>query len=457
MVKNRLRGDGHRCQISAPSPSVRARYQNLNRDTASRGKGQNAERIQPVNPTTQAENTHPSDPTALIVTTTPDPAPLMTTITLTIDNRPFSIPHDPLKAFHITRAQTITSFRAIAAGTATASDKSFIFGTVHAASLDSDASKWTPNMGEVAPKNYSGSTREIKIDSHTLILPTGTVDSFLATREMTIAAYRNVIACEAAAEGGRDMAIVFGTAIIVTPERNSIVDVDGVVGPQAHKVGEETTKSSTSYVPVKVENHEGDYDGAEKCATPKSDGGRNPPSRNELTPAVAMLGEGFHRPALSDMAQDETACVLSTSTSTLTPIPTTTTPAVLMLSIPPTLTPSTAAQGNITNQRPKTFIGDFRDLDHASLKLHQPHSRIGGVYIEGFLSISGGFATARTLIGEARCGMCAFRDISHHTVGHAVCRVLAEEDPVRSALENKGVGAGCGFCLLAGTRCVVGW
>lgn len=94
-------------------------------------------------------------------------------------------------------------------------------------------------MGKLIPEEYSGSTTDIKIDSYTFTLPTDVADAFLATREMTIAAYRKVTAGEVVAGGGRDMAFVFGTAIIATSEGNSVVEAGSVAELQAHIAGGE--------------------------------------------------------------------------------------------------------------------------------------------------------------------------------------------------------------------------
>lgn len=204
-----------------------------------------------------------------------------------------------------------------------------------------------------------------------------------------------------------------------------------------------------------VDGPGGEYDEAEDYSTPMSNGGRCSPSWNELTPAVPMLGEGLRRLALGDTV---TASIASSSTPIMTPVPGPTGSVALTRSIPSALTPTAAPPAHDANHRARAFLGDFSDFYHASLKLKVPATWLVGMYVDGVLSISGRFAATRTGIGEEMYLMCASRTVLDHAVRQAVCRVLAEEDPARSALakEYQGIEARCGFCLLAGTGCILG-
>ncbi|RPB10687.1 hypothetical protein P167DRAFT_576004 [Morchella conica CCBAS932] len=385
MARDRLRGDSHRSQTPVAGPSVRARYQRLRPDTTSTPKVRKGNHTNATTPTPQEDHTHPIAITPTSMSKAPS---LPTSITLLIDNKPFSIPHNPIEAFHATRTQTIASFRAMLAGTATDSDMNFVFGAVlapssttytsapslYATSSDSATAKSTSSIGQLVSPRYTGSTRDIKIDSHTFTLPTDAVDAFLATRELTIAAFRKVSAGEAVAGGGGDVAFVFGTAFIATPDGSSIVGDESVRAPQACIAGGEITTAPASEHTGEVRaldkvGDQEDYDKAEDNATTASNGGRSPHSWRELSPAVPMLGERLRRRALRDTAQDETGFVASTATAIPTPVL-------------PALTPSTAAPPLLANQLPKTFLGNFRNITHACRALNESDTWWEAIYVE---------------------------------------------------------------------------
>ncbi|KAH0603065.1 uncharacterized protein H6S33_008069 [Morchella sextelata] len=430
MVHIHLRGDSHGNQVSVSSPSVRTRYLNLHRGTTRAPTTPRAEHTHAATHTPQAEHTDPATPPT---------------------------PHNPAEAFHATRTQTIASFRTVAAETATASDMSFIFDAIvalsptdttpssYVAPSDSDAAKSTPSMGQLAPPRYSGSTRDIEIDSHKFMLPTDAVHAFLETREMTIAAFRMIAAGEAAVGGGRDMAFVFGTAIFATPEGTRIVEGEGDMASQAHITDGERTPAPISEETDEIEVHEVDEDEDKDYATPASSGGRSPRSWQDLTPAVPFLSEGLRRRAVGDTVQAVSVSIASTSTPIMTPAPTPKNTLAPAPPIPPIPTPPTATPPRIANHLPSTFLGNFPDLDNAELKLGRSNKLLSGMYIDGWLSIGGKFAATTELVGEERCCACVSRADENGVAGQAVCKVLTEEDPVGGAFveDDPGMESGC--------------
>lgn len=328
-------------------------------------------------------------------TTTAAPTPVAagavlqpTSTTIIIDGHTFTLPNDPLEAFHATRTQTIASFRAVAAGTATASDISFIFGAVVApggtastsylcaVSSDSGAAELAPVMSRLVPARYSGCTRDIKIDSHTFILPTDAVDTFLATREMAIAAFRKVAAGEAAAGDGRDMAFVFGTAVIAT-------EIEKVTKRHTRITGGESTTAAIAKdtEEVGIEDHEEDSDGDRNYATASSKGGFSPRSWKDLTLAVPFLSQGLRRQTVRDTTEVATSSTASTPTSIVTPVPTATNTADSRQTITPATTATAVAPRYIADHELKTFIGNCRDLEHAGGELSGSASWLEGIHV----------------------------------------------------------------------------
>ncbi|RPB10689.1 hypothetical protein P167DRAFT_576007 [Morchella conica CCBAS932] len=259
-----------------------------------------------------------------------------TSITIIIVGHIFTIPNDPLEAFHPTRTQTIASFRAVAAGTATATDISFIFSAAIAPDTTASTSYFcpalpgsgsaerTPIMTQLVPARYSGGTREIKIDNHTFILPTDAVYVFLATREMTIAASRKVLVGPAAAGSGSDMAFVFGTAIIATRDKTRNVDTESVTKRQARLAGGEGTTVLIAHDTEEIEDDQDDCDEEDNYATltAASQGGFSPRSWKDLTLTVPFLSQCLFRRVVRDTREAATDSTPCTPTPIITPVPT---------------------------------------------------------------------------------------------------------------------------------------
>jgi hypothetical protein len=106
-----------------------------------------------------------------------------------VDGHPFTMPRDPLQAFHATRAQTIASFRVVSAGTAGARDTGFIFGAALPPAAVESVVGGGLSIAQPTDPHDSSSTREISIDKHTFTVPTDAVAAFLAICEMTIASF----------------------------------------------------------------------------------------------------------------------------------------------------------------------------------------------------------------------------------------------------------------------------
>ncbi|KAH0603061.1 uncharacterized protein H6S33_008065 [Morchella sextelata] len=359
-----------------------------------------------------------------------------TTTTLLIDRHPFTTPHDPVQAFHATRAQTIAFLRAVSGGAAEAQIR---------------------DLSLPAAPDGSGSTREISIDNQTFTIPAGAVPAFLATREMTIASFRHVTEGRA---GARDMAFVFGTAAETTPEhssQNALTRIDSRAG------------TLTSAVPCR--RAEDDATPATPTTAPTAATTRTLLKLDSasLNSRNTFLGN-FHdiEHAQRELGMNKSWCrgkyidgLLSlgwgfAETRELVRIDRFPMPKpMVQFQRPPArvsneLIPVESAKTRECFFNLKRFLlGQFfRDIAHVRRELNMGESWCRGKYIEGLISLGGIFAETREVVGEVKCSRCILSAERHGV--DVVCRVLVGEDP-RVTLTNQR----CGFCAQRSILCNV--
>lgn len=242
----------------------------------------------------------------------------------------------------------------------------------------------------------------------------------MVTREATIAGCRGVgwstFVGEPEWPGYR--AFLLGTPTNPTPASTSVVGSKSETTPLSHISGGDRMTTPISEDPHKVEDEEGDYDGDkddededEHYVTHATSGRSGFISWHEDIPVVPPPDEGVHQLAVRDPAPAATPSTALTSAPIVTSVqsPTNTMPPTP--TIPPASIPTAAPPKETANNRPMTFLGNFRDFDHASLKLHAPNTWLEGMYVEGLLSISGRFGATKRLVGEQMCQICASRDM----------------------------------------------
>ncbi|KAI5839693.1 hypothetical protein DFP73DRAFT_529841 [Morchella snyderi] len=389
---------------------------------------------------------------------------------LIIEGHKFTTPHDPLQAFNTTRSQTITSFRALHAGTARTRDMSLIFAAVTDPSPTTTTIAATPatdsTIGGVlnfTPPTalVNGTTRDINIENHMFTLPTDPVEAFLAPRVVTVAAFRNVAKGVAGEVGGKDMAFVFGTAAIGGA---------GEKGPSQEK------RAITPRAPRAVVEERGILPPADKRAEdePNVDADNEDRDGEYITPVQA------HRRRASRMlAPSATPASPASPASPVLPVPPAP-PAPPPPAPPPARRHSPApppphpapplpvaprAQSPHTAPAPihivpnprhrrahaqRGFLGNFHNPEHARRELGMSEGWRKGKYVEGFISLGGRFAATREVVGEGKCLNCALTRGVNGGPNGATCRVLVGLDPYIRQVRKK-----CGYYLQRSVRCDV--
>ncbi|KAI5839696.1 hypothetical protein DFP73DRAFT_587386 [Morchella snyderi] len=352
--------------------------------------------------TGQAADAAPAKSPAIIISHNDDDTATTTTTTTTllVDGLPFTTPTDPLEAFHATRSQTIASFRGVSAGAPGARDMGFIFGPALAPTAAQSTVAGGLSISQQPPaaaaSRRTGDTRDFCIDKHIFTVPAEPVPAFLATRDMTMAAFRRVM--EGAA-GVRDMALVSGTATISASGEEAVlvdkVDRGGGRAPARPRGRKGDMPPPRVHKPLHISHDDDDNDDD----TEGQDEAPNPP-----TPPAHAAATIRVRPK-----------------KTLQP------PAAGAAAP----TPAAAAPGGAL-YRPKGFyandlpLGDFTDIAHAKRVLGRSDAWCKGKYIDGMLTLGGERARSRLVTAGGGCTHCAV--VLDKEGVAAVCRVLVGDE-----------------------------
>ncbi|KAH0603060.1 uncharacterized protein H6S33_008064 [Morchella sextelata] len=324
---------------------------------------------------------------------------IRTPYAFTIAGHIFSIPKDPLEAFHFLRSQIIASYVAIFEGTAGARDMVFIL---------------VSPTGPPAPPAPTGAQRIFTIDGHIFNIATDPMEAFLATRKMTLAAYHRVASVAAGGSrpagpaGQRDMAFLSGTAALGVEEDAHLVEECKLPEEQESPPPVRNTESPPPTGNSGTEVDEVDDEDDEDYRPSSGARRRSAPS----TTAPRVTTSGTRRYSVHHTVPAATTDSPPTATTSTT-------------------TPPPHAHAHV--YPPNTFLGDFTDLAHARRELGKRVDWHKGKYVDGLISLGGKFAVTKEEVGKSRSQEC-------RNSKKDVCRVLVGNDPWFSS-------ARCGLCL----------